>query len=65
MNLHRYLMGSQTLVLGDDSEEHVLDIATSQLKTRGGNKLFLHNALYALRVQRIFVPFSSDISFLS
>jgi len=65
VNFYYYPVDPQTVVLGNDSEEHVLDIATYQLKLRGGNKLFLHYALYAPRVQRTFVPFSSDVSFLS
>ena len=65
VNLHHYPMGSQIVVLWDDSGEHVLDIVTCQLKPRGENKLFLQDALYALRVQRTFISFSSEISFLS
>jgi len=65
MNLHCYPVGLQTVVLRNDSETHVLDIATYQHKLREGNKLFLHSALYALSVQCNFVPFNPDISFLS
>ena len=63
MNLHRYPAGSQTIVLGNNSEEYVFDKGTYQLKLCEGNKLFLHEALYALRVLRTFVSFSFDISF--
>ena len=65
MNIHRYRKGSETVILVNDSEERVLDIATNQLQPCKGNMLFLHEALYALRVQHTFVPFSPDVSFFS
>jgi len=62
---------SQTILLGNDSEEHILDLVAYQLKPRKGNKLFPHNALYALRVQHplsllvLILVFSFDFSSIS
>ena len=50
MDFHRYPMGSQSVMLANDSEEDVLGVGMYQLRLRGGNKLLLFDALYATRV---------------
>jgi len=57
-------MGSQTIVLGDDSEENVLEIRTYHLKLYEGTMPFLHDALYVPRVQCSLVSFVFEVSFL-
>ena len=52
-------MGSRTVVLVNGNEEDVLGVRTSQLRLHGGNKLLLHDALYALGVQCSLVSFVS------
>ena len=47
VNFHCYPMGSQIVVLGNDSEEDVLDIATYHLELHEENVLLFHHALYA------------------
>jgi len=37
VNFHCYPMGSQTVVLGNSSEEDVLGVGTYKLRLRGGN----------------------------
>ena len=51
MDFHRYLVGSQIVVLGNGSEEDVLGVGTYKRRLRGGNTLLLHDALYAPGVQ--------------
>jgi len=51
VDFHRYPVGSQTVVLGNGSEEDVLGVGTYKLRLRGGNTLLLYDALHALRVQ--------------
>lgn len=55
LDFHRFSVGSQTVMLGNGSEEDVLGTGTYQLKLRGGNKLLLHDALYAPGVQSCLV----------
>jgi len=43
---YRYSVVSQTVVLGNGSEEHVLGVGTYKLRLRGGNSSLLHDALY-------------------
>ena len=50
-------VGSQTAVLGNGSEEDVLGVGTYKLRLRRGNKLLLHDALYAPRVRCSLVSF--------
>ena len=50
MNFHRYPLGSQIVILGNDDEEDVLGLKTYHLKLREGTMLLLHDALYAARV---------------
>jgi len=64
VNFDRYLVGSQTVILGIDSEEDVLGMGTYQLQLHERKTLLLHDALYRLAVQCFFVSFISDISFL-
>ena len=52
-------MGSHIDVLRHGSEEDVLGVGTYQLRLREGNKLLLHNALYAPTVQCSLVSFVS------
>ena len=52
-------MGSRTIVLGNGSEEDVLGVGAYQLKLRGGNKLLLHDALYAPGVRCSLVSYVS------
>jgi len=50
VDFHRYLVGSQTVVLGNGSEEDVLGVGTYKLRLRRGNDLLLHDPIYAPRV---------------
>jgi len=59
MKFYAYPVGSRTIVLGNDSEEDVLGVGTYQLKPRAGNKLLLHDALYAAGVRWSLVSFVS------
>ena len=47
VEFHRYPVGSQTVVLGNGSEEDILGLGTYKLRLRGGNTLLLHDAIYA------------------
>ena len=47
VEFHRYPVGTQSVVLGNGSEEDVLGVGTYQLLLQGGNKLLLFDALYA------------------
>jgi len=49
-------MGSQTIVLDNDSEEDVLAVGTYKLRLRGGNTLLLHDAIYAPECKFVFCP---------
>ena len=51
VDFHCYPVGSQTIVLGNGSEEDVLGVDIYKLRLRGGNMLLLHDALYAPGVQ--------------
>jgi len=51
VDFHRYLVGSQSIVLGNGSEEDVLGVGTCRLTLKGGNKLLLFDALYAPEVR--------------
>ena len=59
MEFHRHPVGSRTVVLENGSEEDVLGVGTYQLRLRGGNKLLLHDALYAHGVRCSLVSFVS------
>ena len=59
VEFHRYLVGSQIVVLENDSEEDVLRVGTYQLKLREGNKLLLHHAFYAPGVRCSLVSYVS------
>jgi len=48
---HHYPVFSPIVVLKNHSEEDVFNIGTYHLKLRGGNKLLLHDALYAPRMR--------------
>ena len=50
VELYRYSMGSQYVMLGNGNEEDVLGVVTCQLILGGGNNLLLFYALYALGV---------------
>ena len=63
VEFHRYPMGSRTVVLGNGSEEDVLGVGTYQLRLRGGNKLLLHDALYAPAVFLSFFCFINENRF--
>jgi len=67
VNFHRYLVGSQFVVLENDSEEDVLGVGMYQLLLRGGNKLLLFYALYAPGVRICLLSLASlmksDFSF--
>jgi len=45
--------------MGNGSEEDVVGVGTYQLNLRGGNKLLLHDALYALGVRCSLVSYVS------
>ena len=47
VDFHRFPVGSQTVVLGNGSEEDVLGVGTYRLTLKGGNKLLLFDALHA------------------
>ena len=51
MDFHHYPVGSQTAMLGNSSEEDVLEVAIYKLTIRRGNTLLLHDAIYAPGVQ--------------
>jgi len=51
MNLHRYPVSSQTIILGNNSEEDVFEIEAYHLKLNEENVLLLHNGLYAHEVR--------------
>ena len=59
MDFHPYPVGSRTVVLGNGSEEDVIGVGTYQLRLREGNKLLLHDALYAPGVRCSLVSFVS------
>jgi len=59
MEFHRYLMGSRTVLLSNGSEKDVLGVETYQLKLYRGNKLLLHNILYAPWLRRSLISFVS------
>jgi len=59
LEFHHYPIGSRTVVLGKDSEEDVLRVGIYQLKLRGGNKLLLHDTLYAPGVRCSLVSYIS------
>jgi len=61
VEFHRYLVDPQTVVLGNGSEEDVLEVETYQLRLRGGNKLLLHDTLYVPRVRCSLISFISLI----
>jgi len=61
MEFHHYPMGSQTFVLGNNSEEDVLGVGTYQFKLYGGNKLLLHDALCAPGVRWSLLSYVSLI----
>jgi len=44
VNFHRYTVGSQIVVLGNDDEKAVIELRTNHLKLLGGTTLSLHNA---------------------
>ena len=44
-------MGSQTVVLSNGNEEHVLGVGTYKLRLRGGNTLLPHDAIYPLSMR--------------
>lgn len=46
VNFHCNPVGSQTIVLGNGSEEDVLGVRTYKLRLHGGHTLLLHDALY-------------------
>jgi len=54
-----YSVGSQAIVLGFGMEEDVLGVGMYQLKLHGGNKLILHDALYAPSVRCFLISFVS------
>ncbi|KAH9608961.1 hypothetical protein KSS87_006063, partial [Heliosperma pusillum] len=47
VDYHCFPVGSQTVMLGNGSEEDVLGTGTYQIKLSGGNTMLLHDALYA------------------
>ena len=47
--------------MGNNSEEDALGVGAYSLKLRGENKLLLHDAFYALRVQFSLISFVSLI----
>jgi len=51
VDFHRYLVGSQNVVLGNGSEEDILGVGTCQFILQEGNKLLLFYALYAPRMR--------------
>ena len=51
VDFHRYPVGSEIAVLGNDSEANVLEVGTYKLRFPGGNTLLLHDAIYAPGVQ--------------
>jgi len=59
VEFHRYSVCSQTVILRNGNKEDVLGVGTYQLRLRGGNKPFLHDALYAPGVQCSLVSFVS------
>jgi len=52
-------MGSRTILLENSSEQDVIGVERYKLRFCGGNKLLLHNALYAPRVRCSLVSFIS------
>jgi len=52
-------MKSCTVVLGNSNKEDVLGVEISQLKHHRGNKLFLHESLYAPAMRCFLVSFVS------
>jgi len=65
MAFHPYLVGSRTVILGNDSEKDVLGVGTYQLRLRGGNKLLIHDTLYApgVRCSLVFFYFVNENRF--
>ena len=63
VDFHRYPVGSQTVVLGNGSEEEVLEVSTYKLRLRQGNTLLLHDALYAPGVQVCLLSLVSLMKF--
>jgi len=61
MELHRYLVGSRTVILGNNGEEDVFGVETYHLNLNGGSRLLLHDAPYTPGVQCFFVSSVSII----
>jgi len=57
VDFHHYPVDSQSIMLGNGSEEDVLGVGMYQLRLRGGNKLLMFDALYApgVRVCLLFL----------
>ena len=65
MKFRHQLVGSQTVILGNNGEEDVLKLRTYHLKLHeGATFLLLHNDLYPPGVQYSLVFFVSEINFL-
>jgi len=64
VNFHRYPVGLQIIILGNDDEEDILELRIYHLKLREGTTLFFHDALYASGVRCFLVSFVYEISFL-
>jgi len=63
VDFHRYPVGSQTVVLGNGSEEDVLGVGTYKVRLHGENTLLLHDALYAPGVQVCLLSLVSLMKF--
>jgi len=50
VDFHLYIVGSRTIMLGNGSEEDVLEVRTYKLKLRGGSMLLLLNAFCTPRI---------------
>jgi len=66
VDFHRYPVGSQTVVLGNGSEEDVLGVGTYKLRLFGGNTLLLHDTIYApeVRVCLLALVFLNEVRIL-
>ena len=51
MDSHLHLVDSQTIMLGNNSEEDVLGVGTYKVRLRGRNTFLLHDVLYTPAVR--------------
>jgi len=51
MDYHRVLVGTQYIMLGNDTQKEILGVGSYQLKMKNDKSLLLKHVMYATRVQ--------------